>query len=302
MNRNVARIFLISAGLIWGLGFIGNKYILDSGWTDSQLLFVRFVSAAFFINLIYIKRVLKASKQLIITALFLGIFLYLGFFFQTWGLEYTTPSNNALVTAGYIIMMPAIAYLFEKRKAPKNTVIAGFITLIGISIITVNFRDLTIAFGDILTFIGAMFYAVHIYFLGKYTKKYDVFALMAYQLISFAILSTSVMFIVDGFPTISTHPQGTFNLYILGILLGFFCSFVAFTFQAIGQKHSNEAEAAILISTESVFGPIFAILFYNDPFSITLLIGMILVFAGIVLSESDVSKLKNRFNNKKVVE
>ena len=62
----------------------------------------------------------------------------------------------------------------------------------------------------------------------------------------------------------------------------------------IGQKHTNESEAAILISTESVFGPIFAILFYNDPFNLFLLFGIILVFLGIVLSEINIDDLTIR--------
>ena len=55
MKRNVARIVLITAGIIWGFGFIGNKYILDNGWNDSQLLFVRFFSATIMIFLVFHK-------------------------------------------------------------------------------------------------------------------------------------------------------------------------------------------------------------------------------------------------------
>ena len=62
--------------------------------------------------------------------------------------------------------------------------------------------------------------------------------------------------------------------------------------QAFGQKHTSASEAAILISTESVFGPVFAIVFYGEPFSIKLLIGMIFVFGGIVLSEISSSMQK----------
>ncbi len=171
MNKNIARIILTSAGLIWGLGFIGNKYILDSGWNDSQLLFVRFLTATIFIFLIYHKRILKSNIYVVKNGFFLGIFLYLGFVFQTWGLVHTNPSNNALITAGYIVLMPIIIYTFERTTIPKKTIIAGAITLLGISLITVDFKELTVSFGDSLTFIGAFFYAIHIYFLGKLTKK-----------------------------------------------------------------------------------------------------------------------------------
>ena len=220
--------------------------------------------------------------------LFLGIFLYLGFFFQTWGLDNTTASNNALVTSGYIILMPLIVYVFEKKKIRNKTIVAGVITMMGISLITVDFSELTIAFGDVLTFIGAFFYAIHIYFLGKLTKKVDLYVLMAFQLLMFSVIATVVMLARGGLPTDMFESSFNVSLLLLAMALGFFGSFVAFIFQSFGQKNTNEAEAAILISTESVFGPVFAILFYSDPFNLLILLGILFVFVGIVLSEIDI--------------
>ena len=198
MNKNLARIILTSAGLIWGLGFIANKYILDSGWNDSQLLFVRFLTATIVIFLIYYKRIFKTNIYVIKNGIFLGVFLYLGFVFQTWGLVHTNASNNALITAGYIVLMPVIIYTFERTTIAKKTVFAGAITLLGISLITVDFTELTISFGDSLTFVGAFFYALHIYFLGKLTKKVDLFVLMSFQLLTFSFFATIMMFARGG--------------------------------------------------------------------------------------------------------
>ncbi len=292
--RNIARTLLILAGVTWGFGFIGNKYILDYGWTETQLLFVRFVSAFIFIFIIYFKRIIKASNELRKQGLLLGVFLFLGFFFQTWGLVYSTASNNALITAGYIIFLPFLSFFIDKIKVERITIYAGIITLIGIMIISVDFQDLHISNGDILTFIGAIFWAIHIFFLGKQSKKHDVIALMGYQLLTFSILITGIMFLTDGLPMLNINEDFKYNPWLIGVLLGFFCSFFAFTLQAFGQKHTNSSEAAILISTESVFGPIFAILFYNEHFKLTLLLGMILVFTGIVLSEAKASMTKKQ--------
>ena len=296
MNRNLARIILTTAGIIWGLGFIGNKYILDSGWNDSQLLFVRFLTATIVIFLIYHKRILKTNIDVIKKGFFLGIFLYLGFLFQTWGLVHTNASNNALITAGYIVLMPIIIYIFERTTIPKKTVFAGAITLLGISLITVDFNELTISFGDSLTFIGAFFYALHIYFLGKLTKKVDLFVLMSFQLLIFSFFATIMMIFRGGLPSVDFSSFDSYKLLILAIIIGFFASFVAFLFQSIGQKNTNEAEAAILISTESLFGPVFAILFYKDPFNLLILFGIIFVSLGIILSETNF--IQEYFNKK----
>ncbi len=283
--RQLARIVLITAGMIWGIGFIGNKYILDSGWTDLQLLFVRFVSAYLFMLIFFLPRILKAKKDTIKQGLFLGIFLFFGYFFQTWGLEYTTPSNNAIITAGYIIILPVIVFFFDKVNIPRFSIIAALITMIGIVIISIDFSSFSINIGDLLTFIGAFFWAIHLYYLSHQSKKHDLFALLGFQLLIFSVLITSLMFLIDGFPSITSGIDQGYNLYLIAILLGFFASFLAFIMQAFGQKHTSPTEASILISTESVFGPMFAILFYTDKFTIPLLIGTILVFIGILVSE-----------------
>lgn len=322
MNRNLARVVLLTAGLIWGTGFVVNKMILDSGWTDSQLLFVRFFTAAVAIFIIYRKKIgtvvkasinelkvsrTKSSKRplkesvntyTIVWGLILGVILYLGFYFQTLGLYHTSPQNNSLITASYIILMPGMIYLFEKRGVHIKTIIAGLITIIGILFINIDFAtfSITFNFGDQMTFVGAIFWAIHMYLLGKKTKQVDLFVLMAFQLLIFSIIAFPVMMITSGLPNVDF--SSTSSVIILGsaVLIGFFASFIAFLFQSIGQKNTNEAEAAILIASESLFGPIFGMIFYPDGRFTNLVIGIILVFMGIVLSELDANHIQQVTN------
>ncbi len=297
MNKNIARILLISAGLLWGLGFIGNKYVLDSGWNDSQLIFIRFFTATILIFIIFFKRIIKTNFYVIKYGIFLGIFLYLGFFFQTWGLVYTTPSNNAIVTASYIALMPLLAFIIDRKIIPTKTIIAGVITMIGVSLISVDFKELTIAIGDALTFIGAFFFSLHIYILGRQSKKVDLYVLMSFQLLTFSFFAFIMLLIRGGLPPYM-FAICKIDILIVAIALGVFGSLIGFLFQSIGQKHTNEAEAAILISTESVFGPLFGILFYSDPFNIFVILGVLLVFGGIILSEIDIAHIPYFGKNK----
>lgn len=295
MNRNLARAVLLTAGLIWATGFLVNKYVLDSGWDDSQLLFVRFASATFFLFLLFGKRILNAFKVTGKTGMYLGVFMFLGFFFQTLGLVYTTPSKNALITAGYIVFLPIIVFLAERRKTHIKTLIAAFLTFVGIGLISMDTSNISnINMGDVYTFIGAIFWGVHIYLLGKETKRHDPISLMGFQLITVTILSLGSMFLRSEFPPLDWNQPTTIRLWLVALLIGFFASFVAFLLQSIGQKHSNETEAAILISTESFFGPILAILFYHDPLDWSIGIGMVLVFLGVLLSEIDITQILNK--------
>lgn len=301
MRRNLARIILLSAGLIWGFGFVANKFILDNGWDDSQLLFVRFFSATISIFLIFFSKILKTDKDTIRKGLFLGVFLFLGFFFQTWGLEGTTASKNALITAGYIIVLPIIIYIFERKFVGFKSYIAGFITFLGIVIITVNFNNLGsgILIGDVLTFIGALFWGLHLYLLGKTAKTNDPISLMAFQLLMVSLLSFIAMMIKADIPNVNLREWDELKILLSGIGIGFFASFIGFVFQSIGQKHTHASEAAILISTESVFGPIFSILFYHEIFTYKILFGMVFVMIGILLSEIDVQSLYKKMRLKR---
>lgn len=302
MNKNVARIVLLTAGLIWGAGFLINKMVLDAGWNEAQLLFVRFFTAFIVMAFLYHRRLIKYFKQqkqyrqentkydlsLLKQGLFLGVLLFGGFYFQTLGLVFTTPSKNALITAGYIILMPGVVFLMERRLVPRKTILAGVIILIGIIVLSVDFNDLgAINKGDALTFVSTIFYAFHIYFLGKSTKKVDLFVLTIFQFLMFSILSFIAMMISGGFPSVDFSSFNGMYILILAVVIGVLGSFIGFLFQSIGQKHTNEAEAAILISSESLFGPMFGIFIYGDLVTVNLIIGMIIIVSGIILSELD---------------
>jgi drug/metabolite transporter (DMT)-like permease len=302
MNKNVARIVLLTAGLIWGAGFIINKLVLDSGWNETQLLFVRFFTAFVVMSSLYHKRLIAYFRQqkkyrkvnnefdyyLLKRGLFLGVLLFGGFYFQTLGLVYTTPSNNALITAGYIILMPAVVFLMERRLVPMKTIFAAIIILIGITVLSVNFEELgRINKGDLFTLVSTVFYAFHIYFLGKLTKKVDLFILTVFQFFMFSAIAFIAMMFSGGLPSVDFSSFNGVYFLFLAVVIGLLGSFIGFLFQSIGQKHTTEAEAAILISSESLFGPMFGIFIYGDLITVNLIIGMVLILSGIILSELD---------------
>jgi drug/metabolite transporter (DMT)-like permease len=104
------------------------------------------------------------------------------------------------------------------------------------------------------------------------------------------------MLIRGGIPPVDFNDSQSVLILASACLIGFFASFLGFVFQSVGQKYTHASEAAILISTESVFGPIFSIIFLNDPFDWKLVLGMIFVFIGIMMSELDIVQI---FRNNK---
>ena len=117
---------------------------------------------------------------------------------------------------------------------------------------------------------------------------------MAFQLLIFTVFSTIMMVFSGGLPKNVFSSRESQIVIGVAIGIGFLGSFIGFVLQSVGQKHTHEAEAAILISTESLFGPLFGILVYNDPFNLIIFLGILFVFLGIILSETDLKKLKIR--------
>jgi drug/metabolite transporter (DMT)-like permease len=281
MKRQNARILLILTGVFWGLGFVGNKLILNLNLTDQTLLFFRFLVATIGL-LIYI--IIKTPRIKIISlkkGAFLGIFLYLGFSFQTWGLIHTTASNNAIITASYIAIVPLIMNAVFKHKFSWKHIVAVIFTLFGVIFVSFDFESVSISFGDILTLIGAFFFAIHIIFTERFVKNENVFHLSLFQFVVITFLAG--LFIL--FQKDTSYENFTSGGILIMLGLGLISSLLAFLFQTIGQKYTKSHEAAILISTESVFGPLFAVLILAEVVSTFYVIGFILIIGGIIISE-----------------
>lgn len=299
MKRNSARTILLLAGVFWALGFIVNKSVLDSGWTATQLLFVRFFTAAVFMILIYSKRIFKADIATIKSGIKLGIILFLAFAFQTFGLASTTATNNALITAGYIVFLPIIVLMIDKKHVKRKALIASIVTFIGVIVVSIDIHNIgSLNIGDLFTFIGAIFWAFHIFFQGKDIKGKDPITLMAYQFFVVSILAFLLMMFTDKLPNVVFTEWNSLRILIGAVVIGFLGSFLAFTFQCMGQQYLSETETAILISSESLFGPILGIILLNEPFNVQIVLGMILVLGGITLSELNIEDIQKRRKSK----
>ena len=65
------------------------------------------------------------SKQEFGYGLVVGALLFISYYFQTYGLKYTTASKNAFITTLYVIIVPFLHWLFNKVRPTRNNLIAG---------------------------------------------------------------------------------------------------------------------------------------------------------------------------------
>ena len=289
MKKYLPEIGLIITAVIWGTGFIGTQLALDGGFTPIQILTIRFFIAALLLNIIFFKKVkMYIDKKSIKAGIVLGIFLFIAFELQTIGLVYTTPSKNAFITAANVVIVPFIGYLIYKRKIDKWGLISSVVAMIGIGILSLE-NDFSINLGDFLTFLCAIGFAFHIFYTSEFAKKYNPLVLTSIQF-SVAFILSFFMQIIIGEVNISVEPIA----YIGVIYLGIFSTIIGFLLQTICQKRVSETKTAIILSTESLFGTIFSVIIFKEAVTLKLVMGCLLIFSAIIVSETKLSFLKNK--------
>lgn len=289
MKKYIGELGLILIAIIWGSGFVVNKFSLDGGFTPIQIITLRFFIASMLLNVMFFKRIKKnIDKDTIKKGSLLGIFLFIAFAVQTFGLLYTTPSKNAFITAANVVIVPFIGYVIYKRKLDKIGIISSIITLIGIGILSLE-ADFSVNFGDFLTLICAFGFAGHIFFTSEFAIDKDPIILTSIQFSVAFILSLIVQVLIG-----EIKIDAQFKEYLGVLYLGVFSTTIAFLVQTICQKKVSGTKTAIILSTEAVFGTIFSIILLNEQVTSKMIVGSLLILISIIMAETKLSFLKKK--------
>lgn len=287
MKKHVGEIGLLVVAIIWGSGFVAMSFTLDQGFTPLQIITLRFFLAALLINVIFFKQIKEnISKEAIKAGCILGVFLFIAFVVQTKGLVYTTVSKNAFITAVNVVIVPFIGFFIYRRKLDKIGVICSISTLLGIGILSLH-SDLSVNIGDVLTLICAFGFAFHIFFTSEFAVKYNPIVLTGVQFtVTFILSFITQIFMGEG--TITGNVMGYYGILYSAI----FTTTIAFLAQTICQKKVEGTKTAIILSTESVCGAIFSVIILDEIMTFRMIIGCIIIFISIIVSETKLSFLK----------
>ena len=274
----IADISLLMVAIFWGGGFVAVKSALISNISPFYMIAIRFFLSAILLSIIFYKKLRKINMQEIIYGSILGVMLFLGFAFQTIGLQYTTPGKQAFLTATYVVIVPFLGWIINKKNPGRMAITSAIIALIGIGLLTL--KSLSINLGDSLTIICAVFFALHIVYVGLFSKKGDSIILSIVQIATAAIISFLFAIIFEK-PIVAVSYEGYFSLFYLII----FSTMLAFLIQNVAQRFAKPAHTAILLSMESVFGTIFSVIFLGEALGTTMVIGYGIIFFSIIISE-----------------
>ena len=280
-------VMLFVAAIVWGSGFFVMKEAVDL-LKPSTLVGARYFLAALIMLAIFPKRIVRNlnAKQVIPGAV-LGVVYFVAFLLQTQGLTDTTPGKSAFLTATYAVMTPFVFWLVGRSRPTLMNIGVALMAVIGVGLVSFD-GSLAMGWGDGLTLAGALFFALHIALLGRYTRDCDVFLLTFMQFLMCGICGLGLGIATEPQPPI----ESVLTLSVVGqiVWLAVVCSVIASLGQNVGQTRVPPSQAALILSLESVFGVLFSVLCYGEILTVRIVVGFVVIFAAIVISETVANK------------
>lgn len=282
MKKWLAIGALILVTVIWGGGFVASDMALES-MKPFQIMMVRFLLASVLMGVISWgqrkgEEKLKDRSGAIKAGVLMGVTLFMGFAFQIIGLQYTTPSKNAFLTALNVVIVPFIAFVILKKKIGAKGIIGAVMSVLGVGLLSLN-GNFTVSLGDGLTLLCAVGFAFQIFFTSEFVKKYPASVLNMVQMFTAFVLS-AISLMIFGENDFQVTTQGWLSVLYLGVVSTTIC----YLLQTACQKYIDETKAAIILSMESVFGTIFSILILHEVVTVRMVIGCAVILAAVIIS------------------
>ena len=213
--------------------------------------------------------------------LILGGLMLAGFVLQMIGIESVSPSVSAFLTSLYVVFTAILSVKISDRK-PTRMMIVG----VGLATLGAGFIDgpphIVWGTGELLTVACAFFFALHIIYTDRITKKLN----------PIAVTSTSFAVLVVGAGAIAIFSSGDIMVFesawqdgviIPLICLGLFGSLACILMLNVFQKHLNPTHAAIIYSFEPVWATLYGWQQDLVDISIWLLMGLLLLLGNVIV-------------------
>lgn len=278
-------IMLLMASVIWGSSFAVVKDSLDYVTPMWQLFFRLFVAVAA-MAVAFQRKIRELTKKQIVCGMKAGAAITLALCFQNEGCNLTSAGKSSFLTCCYVAFVPVLTFMWKRIKNPLRKYVAAVICIAGIGFITLE-RGLTINFGDVLTLICAVFYAVHIIVIEDTPEKMSPVMVQFIQMTVACVASLVVAFVLEPIPQIGQMGN---RAWLSIVYCGVFEVMIGFLLQIEGQVRTSATLAALLTSLESVFGCIFSALLLGEEFSMKMVIGCVLIFVSVLVSEVSFEK------------
>ena len=280
-------LILALTAFIWGTAFVAQSVGMDHLGPFTFNGVRNFIGGIALLPCIFLlqkiegntkEKVSGSKKDLIIGGIACGICLFVASSLQQIGLQYTTTGKAGFITAFYIVLVPVLG-VFLKKKIGWKVWAAVVLAVVGLYFLCIT-EKLSIGQGDILIFLCALIFAVHILIIDYFSPKVDGVKMSCVQFFVCGTASLIPMFVLEN-PTVEGIVLSVGPLLYAGVL----SSGVAYTLQIIGQKNVNPAIASLILSLESCFAVLAGWIVLGQKLSVRESVGCMLMFVAIILAQ-----------------
>lgn len=285
--RLKADLTLFIIAIIWGSAFVAQRV---AGQLGSVYIFngARYILAGLVV-LLFAWRVGQAGgptsqlpnltypreqyKWMIIA----GVLLFIAAALQQAGLQYTTAGNAGFITSLYVVLVPIVLFFGWREMPHWLAIIAVALAGMGAFLLSTGGR-FEFRIGDALELVGAVFWALHVSLLGKFASRFEAMSFSVGQLLVCGILNLFLGAFIE-------QPVFTWSLAGAAIYTAVFSLGLCYTLQVWAQRHTPPADAALLLSLESVFAVLAGWLLLDEKLSGIQVFGCMLIFFAVGLSQ-----------------
>lgn len=277
-----ANLLLLIAAIVWGAAFVAQSTAMAS-IGPMNFTGVRFVLATLAVApFAYFERRRVSNPipmPVIIKGILVGAIFFAGIGFQQMGFATTSVTNAGFLTAMYVPLTPVIGVLvFRSWPSPMIWPLV-VLSIIGAYLLAGSLEAMKQ--GDILMMVSALCWTFQIILVGRMVSQYG--NPLAFALLQFA--TAGLLGLLFGLPFESLDVASLQGAWFEIIYTGVFSGALAFGLQAIGQRYTPPADAAIILSGESLFAAIFGAILLGERLNPGQYFGCFLIFSCILLVE-----------------
>lgn len=270
---------LLFVAVVWGITFLPVQQAVQAT-PVFVFLFYRFALSTFLMFLFSYKQISNIDKGSFKAGAILGLCLFLGFAFQTFGLKFTYSSTVAFITGLNVVIVPFLMFFIFKIKASIFSIIGALVALVGLYFLSV-IEGIGVGIGEVLSFFCAIMFAFQITLTGHFVVKFNVIALVLTQFFVVTLLSFFAALIFDNTLSASLNKE-----FINAVLItAIFATLIAFFIQTAVQKLTTAARTAVIFTFEPVSAGVAGYFFADEILSNLQIFGAVLIISGVLITE-----------------
>ncbi len=286
--RNPLLLFL--AAVIWGVAFVAQSVGMEYVGPFTFSCVRSIIGGLVLIPVIWFMNGKKKEtprteeerqterKNLLLGGTLCGLCLFAASNFQQFGIQYTTAGKAGFITACYIVLVPVFG-IFLGKKCARTVWLSVALAMAGLYLLCIA-GDFTIGQGDILVFVCAVLFSVHILVIDHFSPLADGVKLSCIQFFVCGILSGVGMLLTEE-PRLADILAAWMPILYAGAMS---CG-VAYTLQIVGQKDMNPTVASLILSLESCVSVLAGWLLLGQALTGRELLGCVVMFGAIILAQ-----------------